>query len=71
MIVVYLHDSQERLHLIASTPRDDAEARHWAEKQAELFLIAFEPDSECQVVTTQVLEKIEVGDFVMRGATPA
>lgn len=72
MIVVYLHDTQERMLLLASHPGDDAQARHWAESRAHRLLDGShgEPDSEARVVTAQVLERIEVGDFVMRGPTP-
>lgn len=70
MIVVFLQDTQERLTLVASHPGSDGAARHWVEQQAMEFLGRREPDSEARVVTAQVLERVEVGDFVMRGATP-
>lgn len=71
MIVTFLRDTQERLTLIASHPDSDDKARHWVERKAMDYLANNEPDSESQVVTAQVIETIEIGDFVMRGPTPA
>lgn len=70
LTIAFLEDTQNRLTLLASHPGDDAAARHWVERCAWESLQSVEPDSESRVVTAVVLEKTEVGDFVMRGATP-
>jgi hypothetical protein len=77
MIAVFLHDSQERLTLLAMSNNeglgcgDEASDRHWCEQHALDWLQHNEPDSESQVVVARILETTEVGDFAMRGATPA
>lgn len=68
MIVAYLHDTQERLTLLASHPATHIEAQRWVEQQALNWLAQNEPDSEARVVIAKVVERIDAGDFVMRGA---
>lgn len=68
--MVFLHDTQERLTLLASAPGHTPEARRWAEQQAFNWLASHEPDSESYVVTALVIERVDVGDFVMRGLIP-
>ena len=69
-VVAYLHDTQQRLTLIASAPGDPLAAQHEVEQAAYDWLQKNEPDSESCLVVAVVLERIEVGDFVMRGPTP-
>ncbi len=66
---VYLHDTQERLTLLASSPN----SQHEAESMAHSYLSkpGIEVDSEARVVSSVVLDSSDVADFVFRGPIPA
>lgn len=74
MLHAYLKDTQNRLTLLASVSGSDAEARNELETMAWEILNdprpGREPDSEAHLVVAQVLETIDLGDFLVRGPTP-
>lgn len=65
-IIVFSEDTQHRIELLANHPNSQT----WAETRATEYLARNEVDSETRIVTAQIIDRIEVGDFVMRGPTP-